>query len=134
MKKRNFNKHGRSGFLLGALICALSFVATLLVFSLLLSLFENPIAKISLFALLAFLVSGAVSAFINAKRKVEGGTLFSLLSSLIASTLFFSVGLIVSRGKIELSLLMNVLCYILISFVFARLASIKKKRHAKFKH
>ena len=129
MKKRKFKKDGHGGFIIGTGICILAFVASLLIFSLILSFLENPIALISISALLSYIISGAVSAFINAKRKGEGGTLTALLSSLLASALFFSVGFIISRGKIELSLLMNIFCYVLVSLVFAKIAGTNKKRY-----
>ena len=134
MKIHKIKKEKQGGFVIGALLCAVFFIASLTLFSLLLSFFEDPITLVSPSALLSFLISGAVSAFVNAKRKGEGGTLSATLSSLLASLLFSAVGLVISRGKIELSLLMNVLCYILVSFVFARLAASKKRKRAKFKH
>ena len=134
MKKRKIKKDGRGALLIGTLLCALIFIATILIFSFLLSLFENPVSLVSPSALLSYLISGAFSAFINAKRKGEGGTLSAILSSLLASALFFFVGLICSRGKIELSVLMNILCYILVSILFARLAGIKKKRRTRIRH
>ena len=134
MKKRKLKKEGHLGLLFATLICALSFIISLFIFSLLLLFLENPVSLVSLFSLLAYLVSAAASAFINSKRKGEGGTVFAILSSLLASAVFFSVGLVGSRGKLELSLLMNILCYILVSALFARLGSLKPKRHKRFKH
>ena len=133
MKKRKLKKDGHGGFIIGAFICILTFIATLTLFSLFLSFLENPIALISLSALLSYIISGAISAFVNAKRKGEGGTMSAILSSLSASCLFFLTGFVISRGKIELSLLMNILCYVLVSSLFAKLAGVKKKRY-KFKH
>ncbi len=133
MKKQKFKKDGRGGLFIGALVCVVAFAASLLLFSLLLSFFANPVSLLSISALLSFLVSAAAASFINAKRKGEGGTLSAILSSLLTSALFFAVGLIASRGKIELSLLMNILCYLLVSALFAKLASVKKKRHSRIR-
>ena len=134
MKKRKFKKDSRAYLLIGTLFCVISFAVSLLIFSLVLTFFENPIALIAPFALLAFTVSAAVPSFLNAKRKGEGGFLSAFLSSLLACAVFFSVALITSHGKISLSLLMNILCYILVSSLFAKLAGIKKKRHSRFRH
>ncbi len=133
MKKRKFKQDGRGSFFIGTLICVIAFAASLLIFSLLLSFFANPVSLISIFALLSYLVSAAASSFINAKRKGEGGTVSAILSALLASALFFSVGLVTTRGKIELSLLMNILCYLLVSLLFAKLAGAKKKRRSKIR-
>ncbi len=128
MKKHRLKKDGRGGLIFGVLISVLSFFLSLLIFSFILSIFENPISFVSIASLAAFLVSGAVSAFATAKYKGEGGTVTALLSSLLASAVIFAVGLICCGGKIKLSLLMNILCYLLVSAIFARLAGIKKKR------
>ena len=133
MKKRKFKRDAHPSLLIGALFCVISFAASLLIFSLIMTFFKNPITLVAPFALIAFTVSAAVPSFLNAKRKGEGGFLSALLSSLLASAVFFAIALIVSHGKIGLSLPMNVLCYLLVSLLFAKLAGIKKKRNSKFR-
>ena len=128
MKKRKFKRVAKKGGLLfGVIFSFISFFLSSIVTSLVISLFENPISKIELGSLVTLLISGALSAFINAKYKGEGGTLYALLSALIASAAIFATGMILSGGNGTASLLMNVLCYLLVSALFAKLAGIKRK-------
>ena len=129
MKKRRFKKSGSGGGLLfGALFSLSSLILSLAIFSFILSMLENPITFVGVSSLAALLVSGALSGFVIAKHKGEGGALTAFLSSIITSALIFATGLICSGGKIQLSVLMNILCYILISALFARLKGLGKKR------
>lgn len=131
MKKRKFNRKSGGNLLLGALFNVVTLIFVLVIFSLVLSLLKNPIAFLSIAGIAAYLSCGGISAFVNSKRKGEGGFVFALLSSLIASGVFFAVGIIASGGKAALSLLMNILCYLLVSALFARLAMLKKKKYKR---
>lgn len=128
MKKRKFKKSGSKSLFFGALFALASFLISLTVFSIILSLLKNPISLLGIFGIAAYLSSGAISGFVNSKLKGEGGILFAILSSLIVSGVFLAIGIIASGGKSAPALLMNVLCYLLVSALFAKLASLKKKK------
>ena len=130
MKKHKFKTTGASlgiSLVISFLILALCLTAV----SLALSLFKNPRPFIGIGAIIAFLSSGALSASLNAKIKGEGGTLFAILSAFLAAGLFFAIGLVASRGNSTIPLLMNILCYFLVSALFAKLSGRRKKRYKR---
>jgi len=129
MKKHKFKTSAHSGALIfGLLISVISLSLSALVLSFILSKLEDPVAYIGIASLFILILSAAISGFATSKKKGEGGTLCALLSALIVSALIFAVSLIASGGKVKLSFLMNILCYLLVSATFGKLASFKKKR------
>ena len=132
MKKRSFKNIGNGKALIfGVLFSTVTLFASLIILSFILSRLENPVALVGIASLVSLLVSAAISSFVTAKHKGEGGTLTVLLSSLIVSIIIFAVSLIHSGGKAELSVLMNSVCYVAVSLLFARIAGIKKKRRIR---
>ena len=131
MKKHKSQRRERSGakaILFGTLMSLGLLFAVSAAASFVLLKLEDPISFLGAGSLASLLISGAISAFITAKYKGEGGFLSSLFSSLIFSLVIFSAALIIGKGKLGIGLLMNILCYLLISVLFAKLATRKAKR------
>ena len=131
MKKHKSQRRERSGakaILFGTLMSLGLLFAVSAAASFVLLRLEDPISFIGVGSLASLLISGAISAFITAKYKGEGGFLSSLFSSLIFSLVIFSAALIIGKGKLGIGLLMNILCYLLISVLSAKLATRKAKR------
>ena len=132
MKKHKFRKNcSNSALIFGTLLSVFSLLLSTLIFSFILSKLENPISLVGVGSLAALLTSAAISGFFTSKYKGEGGTVSAILSSLITCLLIFATGLIASGGKLGLSLLMNILCYLLVSSLFGKLASLKKRRRRR---
>jgi putative membrane protein (TIGR04086 family) len=131
MKKHKSQRRERSGakaILFGTLMSLGLLFAVSAAASFVLLKLEDPISFLGAGSLASLLISGAISAFITAKYKGEGGFLSSLFSSLIFSLVIFSAALIIGKGKLGIGLLMNILCYLLISVLSAKLATRKAKR------
>ncbi len=87
---------------------------------------KNPTSGIKIISLLSFLLSGAASGFISAKIIKSQ----SLLASVFGSTAFSCALFVLSlfSGGNALNMIMNVVCYILISAFFTYLGGIKKRK------
>ena len=94
----------------------------------LISSLADPLSSIKTASLVLFLISGAVSGFVVAKFKSEGGILLSALSSLIFSLMLIAVSLICNKGSVGGGILMNALCYFLIAALFAFFGRKRERR------
>ena len=92
---------------------------------------SNPVGSVKTVSLAALLVSGAISGFVISKRKGEGGFLASLLSALIFVGIIFALSLILTKGKVGGVVLMNGLCYLLVSAFSSLLAKKRERRRRR---
>lgn len=134
MKKHSFQRNSKSflgSLVFGILLSVLLLFGFCAIFALIISKLENPMGILGGATLAALILSGALSAFITVKRRGDGGFSISLLSSSAVSVILLVAGLIAGGGKIPFAPLMNALCYLLVSFFFAWLASRKRKRRIR---
>ena len=133
--KRSF-KVGRNNSFLASLIFGTLFsfgmllISTLILSGIFMAL-DTPTDSIEIKSLASLLISGAISAFVSAKFKGEGGTLCAIFISLITVFIMLIISLIASRGGVDGAIFMNYLCYLLISALFAYLG---KKRERTRRH
>lgn len=92
---------------------------------------SNPVGSVKTVSLVALLVSGAISGFVISKRKGEGGFLASLLSALIFIGIIFALSLILTKGNVGGVVLMNGLCYLLVSAFSSLLAKKRERRRRR---
>ena len=109
---------------------AILFIASLILAGLIMTT-SNPIGSIKTVSLAALLVSGVISGFVISKRKGEGGFLASLLSALIFVGIIFAISLILTKGNVGGVVLMNGLCYLLVSAFSSLLAKNRGRRHRR---
>ena len=74
---------------------------------------KDPTALTGAFSLLTLLLAGAISGFITSRTGGEGGSLIGILSSLLATLVMLSVGLIWRGGMLPLSALLNLTAFAL---------------------
>ena len=91
---------------------------------------DDPTGIMSIYSLVALLVSGAVSGFLLS-RLLEGGMGASMLSSLGTVILMLAVALFISGGTLSAGAAMNYLCYLGVALLSAFLG---KKRGGKPRH
>lgn len=98
--------------LIFGLFFGISFIVSLIAYNT-----DNPTSNVKLLSLVSFLLSAAVSGFVN--MKIMGGNEFKnpLFSSLIFLSAFFIASTIIC-GKITLGCIMNILCFLLVSVLF----------------
>ena len=134
MKNHRMNKKHRTGaraLFFGIIFTISAFFIISFVCAIIISRTENPSAHLALAAVSAFFSTAAVSAFATAKYKGEGGMYPAMLSALACVLISLIIGVIVTNGKLPLINVVNLLCYLGISFIFALLA---KKRTQRYRH
>ena len=112
----------------------LSFILLLIssfIVSLILSGFKNPIERLGIGSLIAFMLSGALSGFIIAKRNKGSGFKTALISSVIFIAVVFLSSLLSEGGSISGKAFMNYLCYLMISAFSAFVGAREKSRHRR---
>lgn len=132
-----YSRHDRKNrpfikvFTFGALCNLCCFFAFSFVASLILSSLKNPLALMGVSAFAVLTLTGALSGFLTAKFKGEGGALPSLLCAFILALLVFGIGLIAGGGKVALISPINLIAYLTFASVFAVLAKKKKRRYVR---
>ena len=122
---------GIKSLFISLLICAVLFVIISAVMTAFCYAGENPLGSVRLYSFAAFLLSGAIAAFVNAKRGGDGsfGTVF--LTSLFFGFILLLFSVLFSGGKIGGNALMNIISYLLVSGLFTFLGTQKPKRHRR---
>lgn len=131
MHKRRIKRGEISGIyalLIGVGICAAAVLVISFVMTLISLTTSDPTALTEVMSLVALLLGGAVSAFINSKVKSEGGLVISLLSALTFVLLLLLIGLIMSGGALPFKCIANYLCYMGVSALTGFLGSRKRAR------
>lgn len=100
----------------GAAICAI-----------ILSRTENPSSGIGVCAPTLLYLTAAISSFITAKYKGEGGALPAALASVLSAIIMLIVGLALTKGQLPLIGAVNFAAYAVIGTVTAILAKPKKR-------
>ena len=133
MKNSRHTAHRTSAraLLFGIILSTAMFFACAFICAIISSGLENPTARLGMTSLAAFLIGGAISAFATAKYKGEGGFAPALLSSLFLTLALFLVGLIMSGGSLPLITVINLICYLGVSALFALLAIRKPTNHRR---
>ena len=134
MKKRKGTKTSKSALVNIAASVGLSFlilVPTALVFGALLLILKNPVGNLKIASLAAFLISAAISGFVNSRRMGERGAVSSVISSLVFIIAMLSVSLVLTRGRVSGALFMNYLCYMLTASLFAAFGGRRKARRRR---
>ena len=130
--KRNKNyKSGTRKFVPSLLFCIFSYLIFTLVASFILLKTAESSAIVPISSLIVFLISGAVSGIFISRYKGEGGVKFTALSTLTFVLILTLISLVMSRGQLKGSLLMNYFCYLLVGILFSALARKRTGRHIK---
>ena len=115
-------------FLFGILFEAVLLPSISFLLALISTLTSNPTSLEGIFAIAALLFSGGIYGFTVSKLKGEGGILFTFLCALFFSLLLIIVGIIISGGALNISVLVGQVIYLLSALLFSALGGIKKKR------
>lgn len=131
MHKRKIQRkdiRGIYALIIGVGICT----AMMLLFSVVMTLVSittsDPTSLTEVLSLVALLLGGAVSAFINSRLKSEGGFLISLFAALAFVLVLLLIGLIMSGGTLPFKCIANYLCYMGVSALTGFLGSRKRSR------
>ncbi len=133
MKKHHGRKFKAGTFtmtLFGVGICFLSFLILTLIGSLVLMLTKNPALYTVPAFFAVFLTSAAISAFINAKLSGNGIS-GALISGGMFVIMLFIVSLIAEGGKVGFGVIVNYVCYMLVTAMFTLLAKQKKAKRRR---
>ncbi len=133
MKTRHNRKNAtKSGAILcGSSICILSFLAVMLLFSIVLCLTKDPLSSSDKFSPLAFATAGMLAGIIG-RRVLSEGRIFLFCPPLLLLAVLL-LGLLLSEGRISISALLSegiyLGCCYFSFFVFAKRARRRGKRH-----
>jgi hypothetical protein len=89
---------------------------------------ENPSGNIGLATLMLFPVCGSITGLASTFYKGKNAIKECLISSGAVSFLLVAIGLIVSKGKISVSILINIAIFTLSSIVVAYISRPKRRR------
>ena len=128
---RRKSRTNTSVFIFGIIFSLAVFFLLALIASFILSKVKNPLGASAIASIIILLVSGGISGFTISKYSGRKSFLPSVFCAVIFALILFSTGLIISGGKIATVTVINLLVYILFSFIFALLASKEKKRRIK---
>ncbi len=106
------------------IISLISYLTLSLICCVGLFLTKNPTAPLKIVSFLSYLLSGAISGFISSKVIKAQPVVTSTVASLAFSCATFVIS-VFSGGNI-VNMLMNIVCYVLISTLLAYLGSVKK--------
>lgn len=79
---------------------------------------NDPTNAIDIFSLVALLLSGALSSFINARLGAKRGFPIAVIATAFSSALLLILGLVFSAGAIGFGLFMNIICYVMVCLLF----------------
>ncbi len=128
MRKRKSKELGLvTLILIGAAVGLGAILLVTFILAFISSMTKDPTSLTGGLSLAALIVSGAVSGFGISKANGEGGALVGILSSIITASVILVIGLIVSTGKLNLGVFLNLIAYMMTS----TLASILGKKRLK---
>ena len=128
MRKRKSKELGLvSLIMIGAAVGLGAILLVTFILAFISSMTKDPTSLTGGLSLTALIVSGAVSGFGISKANGEGGALVGILSSIITASVILVIGLIVSTGKLNLGVFLNLIAYMMTS----TLASILGKKRLK---
>ena len=132
MKKHNKKEFGLFVLLIiGAAASVATVFITALALAVISSLTKNPSALVGAFSMLTLVLAGGISGFAISRVSGEGGALVGILSSVIASLLMMSVGLIWRGGLLPLGGLLNLLVFLAMGIISSLLGKKRPKRHRR---
>ena len=129
--KRNENISSLTVLLLGTLASGIIFTVLSLAFAFILFSFKDPASLVPIASMIALLVTGAILGFAIPKVKNDGGIVIALLSSLLFTLILLMIGLIVGKGEVSVTVFINYICFIAISFLFSLLGRRKHSRRKR---
>ena len=132
-KGKRFSLKGNIGltFLSCLAVSALIIIFLSLIFAIVANTLEDPTGNLGIFSFAVLIIGAAAGGFISAKMKKEGAVVFSSLVALTL-TLIMLVICLITDGGVNLSALMNYLCYIGVASLGATVGA-KEGRHKHHK-
>ena len=132
-KTRKSHQKTLNPLLFSMLISVCSLFILVLVSSLILMRCENPSGNVGIATIMLFPLSGSVCGIATTLYKGENGVKESLIAALIISALLCIIGLVVLKGALSPSVLINCATFILSSAILSYLARPKAKRHRRYR-
>ena len=132
MKKRKRKELGLvSLIMIGAAVELGAILLVTFILAFVSSMTKDPTSLTGGLSLAALLVSGAVSGFGISKANGEGGALVGILSSVITVGIMLVIGLIASKGQMNLGAFLNLIAYMMTATLASILGKKKLKRRKR---
>ena len=125
------NKSGARRFFIEIALSIVIILASSLIMAIVAHGSKNSTASLELYALLALLISAAVSGFFISRLRSDGGVKSALLVALAVIFIMIGGAMIIFKGKITPASLMNYLSYLGVCLIFSYLGRKKEKRHTR---
>lgn len=119
------------GVMIGFGISVISMILLSVIASIIVYTQSDPLAIIDIVSLVVLLLSAALSGFTISKCTGEKKILVSTLSALALCLILFMVGTIATGGRATIQVLINYICYIGITVLFAWLGAREKKNRKR---
>ena len=121
----------KSAILFGIIFTTAAFFIFTFVASLILFYVRDPLKSSGIASLVVLLSTGSVSGYVTAKYKKENCVITAGTCSLTFALLLFSIGLIISGGKIAAVTIINLVLYVILSLAFAAFSGKEKRRRIR---
>ena len=113
MKKRKRKEFGLPMLLgIGTLFSLVTVVFTSLLLAIISYFTKNPTSLVGAFSLASLIIAGCVSAFVTVRVNGDGGVPLGILSAVASSLVILTVGLIITKGSLPFSAILNVLAFL----------------------
>ena len=121
----------KGAVLFGLIFTAATFFIFTFVASLILFYMRDPLKSSGIASLVVLLSTGSISGYVTAKYKKENCVITAGACSLTFAFLLFSIGLIMSGGKIAAVTIFNLILYAVLSLAFAAFSGKEKRRRIR---
>ena len=129
MKKRKRKEFGLPMLLgIGTLFSLVTVVFTSLLLAIISYFTKNPTSLVGAFSLASLIIAGCVSAFVTVRVNGDGGVPLGILSAVASSLVILTVGLIITKGSLPFSAILNVLAFLSSSILAAAVGGRKRKK------
>ena len=129
MKNRKRKDFGLPMLLgIGTLFSLVTVVFTSLLLAIISYFTKNPTSLVGAFSLASLIIAGGVSAFVTARVNGDGGVPLGILSAVASSLVILTVGLIITKGSLPFSAILNVLAFLSSSLLAAAVGGRKRKK------
>lgn len=129
MKKRKRKEFGLPMLLgIGTLFSLVTVVFTSLLLAIISYFTKNPTSLVGAFSLASLIIAGCVSAFVTARVNGDGGVPLGILSAVASSLIILTVGLIITKGSLPFSAILNMLAFLSSSLLAAVVGGRKRKK------
>lgn len=120
---------GGKALIFGLAVSSALFLLLMLLSAVISARTADPTGSVGMTSFFAFVISGAISGFVSAKKCGKDSIKIPMLSALSFVLILFLTGLVLSGGRLKSVTLLNIICYVAVFWLFSLLG--KKPRRKR---